>query len=251
MHNYLIRIQFVGTNFAGFQKQSNHPKDEKTVQGEIEKVLKKVLQKEVNTYGAARTDAGVNALNHYLNFYFDEEIDTDWLKRKMNNLLFDEKILVKEIKEVDLSFHARKSAKGKIYAYIVSQDIESSLFLMPFVYIYKEPLDFDLLKLAMDGLKGKHDFSMFANFDKSQPDRNNICELFDVGFIQKGSFQIFYFYGDRFLYHMVRRVVYYLLKGAQGYIDKEILKDPFLHKNVPFTRQVLPPEPLFLVNVIY
>jgi len=50
---------------------------------------------------------------------------------------------------------------------------------------------------------------------------------------------------------MVRRMVYYILKGAQGYIDKKILQDPFSYDKVPFTRQVLPPEPLFLVKVIY
>lgn len=251
MHNYLIRIQFVGRFFAGFQKQSNHPKSEKTVQGEIEKALKKVLQKEVVTYGAARTDAGVNALNHYLNFYFQDSLDTLWLSRKLNSILFDEGIFVKGIEEVPLTFHARKSAMAKIYAYILSSDLESSLFLLPYVYIYKEPLDFDLLRLAMDGLKGKHDFSLFANLDRSQPERNNVCEMFDVNYIQKGNLLIFYLYGDRFLYRMVRRVVYYLLKGAQGYIDKEILKNPFASEHVPFTRQVLPPEPLFLVNVIY
>lgn len=252
MHNYLIRIQYVGRNFAGFQKQSNHPKEEKTVQGEIEQVLKKVLRAEINTYGAARTDAGVNALNQYLNFYFSEELDCEWLKNKINHLLFEQGIFVKDIKEVPETFHARKSAKSKIYAYVVSQDLEKAMFLMPYVYIYKEPIDFNMLKIALDGLKGKHDFSIFANNDKTQKDRNNICELFDTGYILKDSFILLYFHGDRFLYHMVRRMVYYVLKGAQGYIDTRILIDPFsFGKKVPFTRQVLPPEPLFLVNVIY
>lgn len=251
MHNYLIRIQYVGRFFAGFQKQSNHPKNELTVQGELEKALKLVLRASINTYGAARTDAGVNALNQYLNFYLEEAIDPEWLKRKLNNLLFEKGMLIKEIREVDLSFHARKSAKGKIYAYIVSNDLEASLFLMPYVYIYKEPLDYELLNLALSSLKGRHNFSMFANIDKSQPDRNEICELFETGFIERGPFIILYFYGDRFLYHMVRRMVYYILKGAQGYIDRKILEKPFSYEEVPFTRQVLPPEPLFLVNVVY
>jgi|YelNatPaOPRAMG01_1025707.scaffolds.fasta_scaffold63293_1 tRNA pseudouridine38-40 synthase len=252
MHNYLLRIQYIGRNFSGFQKQSNHPEDEKTVQGEIEKVLRTVLREQVNTYGAARTDAGVNALNQYLNFYYSESVDPDWLKNKMNHLLFDKGIFVKEVKEVPETFHARKSAKSKVYAYIVSSDLEKSMFLMPYVYIYREPIDMNMLKIALDGLKGKHDFSIFANFDKSKKDRNNICEIFDTGFIVKDSIIILYFHGDRFLYHMVRRMVYYVLKGAQGYIDTRILLNPFAFGNkVPFTRQVLPPEPLFLVNVIY
>ena len=251
MYNYLIRVQYVGTRFLGFQRQSNHPIGEKTVQSEIERAMKMVLKKELNTYGAARTDTGVNALNQYLNFYSEDAIDVVWLKNKLNNLLFDEGLFIRDITEVDLSFHARKSAKGKIYAYITSEDYESSLFLMPYVYLFREDLDFRLLKTACNGLMGKHDFSMFANNDRKQSDRNNICELFDVSYIERSPFLILYFYGDRFLYHMVRRMVYYILKGAQGYIDKKILQNPFGYDKVPFTRQVLPPEPLFLVNVIY
>ncbi|PIP49664.1 MAG: hypothetical protein COX13_02715, partial [Caldiserica bacterium CG23_combo_of_CG06-09_8_20_14_all_35_60] len=62
---------------------------------------------------------------------------------------------------------------------------------------------------------------------------------------------ILYFYADRFLYHMVRRMVYYVLKAGQGKISRGILEDPFRASEIPYTRQVLPGEPLFLVDVIY
>jgi tRNA pseudouridine38-40 synthase len=247
MKNYLLRIEYIGSAFFGFQKQLGLD----TVEDTLEEALVTIIRKPIKTFGSARTDRGVNALNQYVNFYFDGDLNTLYLMRKLNSILFKIGIIVKEIQEVDIAFHARKSAKGKIYSYIVSENREESLFLRPYVYVYNEPADFKLMQLALDGLKGKHDFTSFANIDRTQKKRNNICEIFDAGAIQKAPFTIFYFYGDRFLYHMVRRMVYYVLKGAQGHIPEEKLRNPFAFEDLPFTRQVLPPEPLFLLDVVY
>jgi len=247
MRNYLVKIQYIGRGFYGFQKQTGIP----TVQDALEDALETALRKPVQTFGSARTDRGVNALNQYVNFYFDGDLDTLRLSGKLNAMLFKSGITVKEIKEVDISFHSRKSSKGKLYAYSVSQDKEKSLFLRPYVYVYSEPADIALMGVALNGLKGRHDFTLFANIDRTLKKRNNVCEIFNAGIIQKPPVTIIYFYGDRFLYHMVRRMVYYVLKGAQGHIPEEELKAPFSFPDLPYTRQVLPPEPLFLVDVIY
>jgi tRNA pseudouridine38-40 synthase len=245
--NYLLRIQYIGGSFFGFQKQ----KGILTVQGLIEETLQKILRKPISTYGSARTDRGVNALNQYLNFYFPEEISILRFREKLNSILFNSNIFVKEVREVDLKFHARKSAHGKIYAYIVSDKPQEALFMKPKVYFYNLPLNKQFLDIALSGLKGKHDFSIFSNRDKTQPNRNNICEIFQTGLVYREFLTIFYFYADRFLYHMVRRMIYYILKAGQGSIPVEILENPFSAEKVPYTRQVLPGEPLFLVDVIY
>ena len=246
MNNYVIRLQYIGRNFFGFQKQSTA----KTVQGELEKALSTILQTNIKTNGAARTDRGVNAINQYINFYHSEEINLYKLKRKLNSMLFPSGIFIKDIFKTDLLFHPRRNVKGKVYAYIVSGDREHTMFLMPNVYFYNGSFSEELLKLAIDGLKGEHDFSLFANKDRSLPLRNNVCNLFDVGVLKRKYVQIFYFYGNRFLYHMVRRLVYYLIKSATGCIETDILRSPFV-AGTPYTRQVLPPEPLFLVDVFY
>jgi tRNA pseudouridine38-40 synthase len=247
MKNYLLRVQYIGKNFYGFQKQRGLL----TVQGIIEDALQRILRKPISTYGSARTDKGVNALNQYINFYFPDEIDTFIFQRKLNSIFFKSDIFVKEMTEVSLEFHARKSARGKIYAYIISDNPEHVLFMKPNVYFYNVDIKYQLIELGLSGLKGRHNFSSFSNRDRSQSDRNNICELFEAGFIKKDFVTILYFYADRFLYHMVRRMVYYILKAGQGKIPTEILKDPFSAKEIPYTRQVLPGEPLFLVDVIY
>jgi tRNA pseudouridine38-40 synthase len=247
MKNYLLRVQYIGRNFYGFQKQ----KEILTVQGIIEDSLQKVLRRPIVTYGSARTDRGANALNQYINFYFPDEINTSNTQSKLNSILLKSDIFIKEVREVDLNFHARKSARGKIYVYILSDNPEYALFLKPNVYFYRVPIETQLVELALSGLKGRHNFSYFSNRDRSQHDRNNICELFEAGFIEKDFVTILYFYADRFLYHMVRRMVYYVLKAGQGKISRGILEDPFGASEIPYTRQVLPGEPLFLVEVIY
>ena len=247
MKNYLLRIEYIGKGFYGFQKQKNLP----TVQGTIENALSMILRKSITVNGASRTDRGVNALNQYVNFYFENPIDTDALNKKLNSLLLTKGIIVKEVKEVNMQFHPRKSSKSKIYAYLLSKAPEKELFLVPYVYFYHGNMDKRLLRIAAEGLKGKHDFSIFASKDRSQPFRNNVCNLFEVNFIEKNDLLILYFWGDRFLYHMVRRMVYYLIKAGTGAIREEYLKMPFKIEHLPYTRQVLPPEPLFLVNVLY
>jgi len=247
MKNFLLRVQYIGKNFYGFQKQRGLL----TVQGLIEESLQKVLRKPVLTYGSARTDRGVNALNQYISFYFPEELNTSNIKHKLNSVLLKSDVFVKEIREVDLKFHARKSSQGKIYAYLLSNNPEYALFLKPYVYFYNLPLQFELMRMSLTGLKGRHDFTVFSNRNRSRQERDNVCEIFDAGFIKKDSVIILYFYADRFLYHMVRRMVYYVLKSAQGKIPEKILKDPFGASEIPYTRQVLPGEPLFLVDIVY
>ncbi len=247
MRNYLLRVEYIGKNFYGFQKQ----KGLSTVQSTIEDALSTILRKPITVNGASRTDRGVNALNQYVNFYFEDLVDLDILNKRLNSFLLMKGIIVKEVKEVDMQFHPRRSAKGKIYAYFLSNVPEKELFLVPYVYFYHGSIDKKLLKVATEGLKGKHNFSIFANRDKSQPFRSNICNLSEVNFIEKGNLLVFYFWGDRFLYHMVRRMVYYLIKAGTGAIKEEYLKIPFKVDHLPYTRQVLPPEPLFLVNVLY
>lgn len=247
MENYLLRLQYIGRMFYGFQKQPNLP----TVQGVLEETLSLLLQEKISISGSARTDRGVNALNQYANFYCNRSFEPEKLKDKLNGLLYKKGIFVKDLQAVDLNFHARRSAKGKIYAYLTTQDLEQAMFLFPYVYLYREPVEFGLLERAAQGIIGKHNFASFANVDRSQPERDTNCELFKVGIEKQKQYFAVYFYGNRFLYHMVRRLVYYLLKCSSGKVPSHILLDPFKEEKIPYSRQVLPPEPLFLVDVLF
>ena len=108
---YFMTFSYDGSDFRGYQKQ---PKG-RTVQGEIESVLKKINgDKAVKITATGRTDAGVHALNQKAHFDFEEKMDIEKLLHSMNSML-PEDIYIKHIEEVSDNFHARFDATGKEY----------------------------------------------------------------------------------------------------------------------------------------
>ena len=110
----LIKFEYLGTNFCGYQKQPN----KRTVQGEIEKALKDILGTNVVIYASGRTDAGVHSKGTYAHFDLDESVCVDirFLAHKLNELM-PEDISVHYAKEVPLDFDSRFSVKKKSYSY--------------------------------------------------------------------------------------------------------------------------------------
>ena len=112
---YLMTLSYDGTNFSGYQKQVK----ERTVQGELEKVLKQINDnKKVEVHATGRTDAKVHAINQKAHFDMDTNIPIDKLMKGINSLL-PEDIYVKKIENVSEDFHARFNALGKEYIYII------------------------------------------------------------------------------------------------------------------------------------
>ena len=111
----LAKVQYLGTKFYGWQKQIDTP----TVQEEIEKVLSKILDYEVNIYGSGRTDAGVHAKGQTFHFELKKDFDLNKLKYAFNSLICDD-IHIDYFKVVNEDFHARFSATGKHYCYYIN-----------------------------------------------------------------------------------------------------------------------------------
>ena len=113
---YLITVSYDGTLFSGYQKQ---PK-ERTVQGELEKALKEISGgKKIDVHASGRTDAGVHAMAQKIHFDLDMNITPEKLSKGLNSLL-PEDIFVRKVEEVKEDFHARFSAIGKEYIYILN-----------------------------------------------------------------------------------------------------------------------------------
>ena len=113
---YFMTFSYDGTNYKGYQKQ---PKV-KTVQGEIEKKLKKINNdKKVDIHASGRTDAHVHALNQKAHFDLDSNIEPENLKKALNSLLPSD-IYIKSIVEVNDDFHARFNVTGKEYIYKIN-----------------------------------------------------------------------------------------------------------------------------------
>ena len=111
-----MRIEYDGTNFVGWQSQKNG----NSVQDNIEKVLKKILKEKIKIAGAGRTDKGVHAFSQFANFYLNKEINNK--KSFLNSLNFFLKkkmISILDVKKKSKNFHARHSAKLRVYEYVI------------------------------------------------------------------------------------------------------------------------------------
>ncbi len=116
MYNYLIKIEYNGSNFVGWQTQKNG----KSIQGTIEKALKKIFKSKIRVSGAGRTDKGVHALGQYANFKYKKKIkDKKKFLDSINFFLGKNLISVIDIKSKSIDFHARFNAKKRVYEYLI------------------------------------------------------------------------------------------------------------------------------------
>jgi len=157
-YNYLIKIEYDGTHFAGWQFQKNGI----SIQEKIEKAIKKILKKKIKIIGAGRTDKGVHAFGQFANFKSEKKIEN--FKNFLNSINFflqKSFISIIFIKKKNFNFHARYSAKQRIYEYHIVNRIGSLSLLRNRAWHIKKNLDINILKKGAKILVGKHDFSTF------------------------------------------------------------------------------------------
>ena len=113
MFNYLIKIEYVGTNFVGWQSQKNG----QSIQDSIEKVLKKVLGRKIKIIGAGRTDKGVHAYGQCANFFYDKEIkDKKIISKGIPGTILDDNLTIACSKNAIRIVELKKESKQKMTA---------------------------------------------------------------------------------------------------------------------------------------
>src|SRR3989338_1717165 len=142
LRNIKLTIEYDGTNFNGWQVQTNA---KRTIQDEIEKALKKVFKKTVRLIGSGRTDSGVHAAQQVANFKADSRLTTDKIVRALNASL-PEDISILKAEEVDSDFHARYSAKTKVYRYTLLNRKGRPSILRNFCTFYPYPLNLTAMR---------------------------------------------------------------------------------------------------------
>ena len=244
---YLITISYDGTLFSGYQKQ---PK-ERTIQSELEKALKEINGgKKVDVHASGRTDAGVHALNQKVHFDLETKITTDKLVKGWNSLL-PKDIYVKNAIEVKEDFHARFSAIGKEYIYILNMG-EYNPIERNYVYQYNKKLDVVEMERAMKYLEGEHNFKSFTKTDEEKDDyvrtisqTNLITDSKDLNKIT------LVFVGTGFLRYMVRNIVGTLINVGEGKIKSEEVIEILKKEDRKAAGKTANPEGLYLKNVFY
>ena len=158
MLNYLIKVEYEGTNFVGWQSQKNG----KSIQDEIEKVLKKILKTKIRITGAGRTDAGVHAFSQYASFKTKRKIENKKVFLESTNYFLKNKLIsILDIRKKSNNFHARHSAKLRTYEYLIVNRQGSLSINKNRAWHVKKKLNFDLLKKGAKLLEGTHNFSTF------------------------------------------------------------------------------------------
>lgn len=220
MANVLIKIEYDGTNFSGWQKQNT----ERTVQGEIEYVLEFIAGEHIHIHGTSRTDAGVHALGQCASFEWTNSMPIEKLPEVMNRRFGaggtgrqgaagDIRIISAEI--VPEEFHARYSCKGKTYRYII--DKTGDIFRRNYAYQFADAgkLDIERMRKASEYIEGTHDFKCFEA-SGGTPRETTVRTITDLEIKETPEEIIIEVSGDGFLYNMVRIIVGTLVEVGLG-----------------------------------
>jgi tRNA pseudouridine38-40 synthase len=246
MHRYQILIEYVGTNFIGWQIQSKG----KSIQKLIQTKLSKLLKEKILLIGSGRTDAGVHATEQSAHFECKKEIQNlDKFIKSVNHFVNDMNISIINIKKRSINFHARFSAKQRIYKYVILNRLSRpSIDKERGWHIIKE-LDVTLMKEGAKKLLGTKDFSTFRSSSCNAKSPIRTMKSIKIKSI-KGRIEI-QFKSQSFLQQQVRSMV-----GCLKYLASKkwnLKKFDFVLKSKKriFCAPPAPAEGLFLEKVIY
>ncbi|MCM8779229.1 MAG: tRNA pseudouridine(38-40) synthase TruA [Candidatus Omnitrophica bacterium] len=256
MRNFKLLIEYEGTNYWGWQIQNlkskikNQKLKIRTVQGEIEKALKKIFGKSIRLIGSGRTDAGVHALGQVANFKVNTKIKPTNIKDALNRYLPPD-IRIVNIEEVEENFHARFSARAKIYRYFILNRRVPSAFYRNYSWWVKEKLDFQVMGKAARIFLGTHDFKSFASTDPKRKSDNFVRTIKKVLLKKHKHFIIFEIEADGFLHNMVRNMVGTLVEVGKGKLTPFDVENILKSHDRRFAPPPAPSQGLFLVKVKY
>lgn len=244
LRNIKLTVAYEGTAYHGFQRQNNAI----SIQQVLEERLAKLFGHDLKIAGSGRTDAGVHAYGQVVTFKTSGKIPTASIPIASRSLLpYD--IVVTKAEDVPKDFHAQFSARSKIYVYRVYSHSVPDPFLRNLVWMIPRKLDVPAIQEAMETIVGTHDFSAFraSGGAPTSPIRTIMtaqCQVQDR--ILELSF-----WGDGFLYHMVRNLTGTLMEiglGKLAVTDMKRILDGRDRKKAGITA---PAQGLYLQEVFY
>ena len=239
---YKCIVSYDGTNFHGFQVQDNL----RTVQEEIEKVLKVITKTDTRIYPAGRTDTGVHGIGQV--FHFDTEIVMkEWNMKNAINSRLPRDIYIKEVEYASEDFHSRFTKHTKEYHYIIDLN-EYDPLLGNYRYFYRHKLDIDKMIEASKVFVGEHDF---ASFTKNHKMENTVRTIYSIDYEFKDKVLTLKFKGNGFLHNMIRIIVAMLIEVGNNRMEIERLKEIMELKNRKLAPKTAPANGLYLYEIVY
>ena len=246
MHRYQILIEYVGTNFIGWQIQSKGQSIQKLIQIKISKLLKE----KINLVGSGRTDSGVHAVEQSAHFDCKKKIkNLDKFLQSINFFLNIKLISITNIKNKSLNFHARFSAKQRIYTYVIFNRISRPSIEKNRGWHIRKKLDLQLMKKGAKKLLGTNDFSTFRSSSCNAKSPIKTIKSIKIKEV-KNKIQI-QFKSQSFLQQQVRSIVGCLKYLAEKKWDLKKFENVFKSKKRTLCAPPAPAHGLFLERVIY
>ena len=246
MHRYHILIEYVGTNFIGWQMQSKGQSIQKLIQIKVSKLLKE----KINLVGSGRTDSGVHAVEQSAHFDCKKKIkNLDKFLQSINFFLNIKLISITNIKNKNLNFHARFSAKQRIYTYVIFNRISRPSIEKNRGWHIRKKLDLKLMKKGTKKLLGTNDFSTFRSSSCNAKSPIRTIKSIKIKKV-KNKIQI-QFKSQSFLQQQVRSMVGCLKYLAEKKWNLKQFESVFKSKKRTLCAPPAPAHGLFLEKVIY
>lgn len=270
MNNFRLLIQYDGTRYRGWQKQGN---TEQTIQAKIEHTLFLLAKEEIEIHGSGRTDAGVHALGQVANLKMKASLRSAEIQEYLNRYL-PQDIRILSVSEANPRFHARLNASRKHYRYQIDNGAVANIFQRKYLtrfsnndYFYELArkqnrltsiatgdslqiqYDLDAMQTAAEILTGEHDFKSFC--DNKKMKKSTVRTINQIDICLQNRILTLDFYGNGFLYHMVRILTGTLLEVGIGIKKPEEIPHILQAMSRPAAGFTTPPQGLFLVDVTY
>lgn len=254
MRTFRLTLAYDGSTYAGWQSQPDQP----TVQDTLELALHKLTGETVRTVASGRTDAGVHALGQVASFRSETHLEPPVLLRAINAHL-PPSIRVREVSEVDASFHAIRDARRKRYRYVLEDMQPPNVFGSAFAWQLPTRLDDAAMRRAASVLLGEHDF---ASFESSGSERESTVRTIHAFDIQRQPAILSATADNRdalwieveangFLYNMVRNIVGTLVEVGRGARPEAWVSQVLAACDRRQAGPTAPPQGLFLLWVEY
>ena len=246
MKMYKLIIAYDGSDYSGWQAQDHAP----SVAATLNHAFKTVFKHEMKVLGTSRTDAGVHALGQVSRIQTNLAISTDKLKWAWNNALPGD-IIIRLLELVNDSFNPFCNVEQKIYHYHFFTE-RPLPFIQRYGYFYPYKLNFDILKQALNFFVGTHDFASFRSSEDTRENTVRTIDSITLEYLPRYKAYRITVKGQKFLRHMIRRIV-----GASLFLaTKNSDPLPLLRKtmdtcNPAHTLPNAPAQGLMLYKIIY
>ncbi len=251
MKNVLLTIEYDGTAFSGWQRQPG----QRTVQGEVERVLSLLCRFPVRIDGTGRTDAGVHALGQRASFSGDFGIPVDRIPAAANDLFAVSRqkpgdIRIVAAEEMPQGFHARHHAVGKTYLYRICNREHMPVFLRNYFYHVSRPLDLDRMREAAVFFEGSRDFRSFMT-DASDFEGSTVKTIYSAQVYKEDEEITFAVTGSGFLYNMVRIMTGTLVDVGLGKLAPADMAGILKACSRSEAGHTAPPQGLYMAEVYF